>query len=177
MAGRERFASIASKAIHPMRNDVKPVIPSRQRDPSGGSDFDDARNPSHRRERGNDTDPAGPKRSTTYGSQTRDGAVTDASGTTGPVSHSNDRQSTTTGKLRNPDLERSARMGAAPDVSVYDIPTGDRPAAMPWLLAALVVVVGVLGLITYLSWPDRETDRDEATPRAFDRSVITEDQE
>ena len=57
--------------------------------------------------------------------------MTDPSGTTGPVSRSNDRTSTTTGKLRDRDLERSARQGEAPDVNVYPISIGESSFSVP----------------------------------------------
>ena len=179
------------------RNSIKPVIPPRRRgdakpassgkaipladdakrprgrsdySPSGreGEGFDAERGSSVRRERGDSVDPAGPKRSTVMGTLGTGGAVTDPSGTTGPTSRSNDRLSTTTGKLRDRDLERSARMGEAPDINVLNIPTGDSSFSVPVLMAVLAGVIGVLGLIAYLSWPTSPADRDDATPRAGD---------
>lgn len=138
-----------------MRNDIKPVIPARHDiPPEAGADFDRAGGSSIRRERGDSVDPAGPKRSSVYGSAGTGGAVTDPSGTTGPVSRSSDRLGATSGRLRDRDLERSARQGEAPDISVLDIATGTRSLSVPILMSALAALVAILLLIMYLSWPN-----------------------
>ncbi len=133
-----------------MRNDVKPVIPpQRPRAESvdtyevaeGDAAFDDENASGVRRERGDATDPAGPKRSAMVGGAGT--AVTDNSGTTADVSRSNDRLSTTTGKLRDRDMERSARMSAMPDTDV--LPTA-REATSLWVPALAAVLLIVLGL-------------------------------
>lgn len=164
-----------------MRNDVKPVIPprpSRSRRPTpaagnGGAAFDQEHGDSRRRERGDAVDPAGPKQSTVYGTLGTGGAVTDPSGTTGPVSRSNNRLSTTTGPLRDRDTERSARQGEAPDVNVLNIPTGDSSFSVPVLMAVLVGLIVVIGLVLFLAWPDPSTP-DPDTPRAGDREPPAE---
>lgn len=153
-----------------MRNDVKPVRTSRQtadddvNRPAEGADFDRARGSGARRERGDTVDPAGPKRSQVFGALGSGGAVTDPSGTTGPVSRSNDRESTTTGKLRDRDLERSARQGEAPDVNVLPISTADSSLSVPVIMAVLAVGVVILALALILAWPsDRAQEPDAAT--------------
>ena len=181
-----------------MRNDVKPVTPAARRrrpdsgasgesgaiplrkpaggdadySPSGrgGEGFDREGGSRVRRERGDATDPAGPKRSAVAGAMGTGGAVTDPSGTTGPTSRSNDRLSTTTGKLRggDRDLERSARMGEAPDVNVLNIPTGDSSLSVPVLMAVLAGVIGLLGLIAFLAWPSSTPETNDGTLRAGD---------
>ena len=161
-----------------MRNDIKPVIPPRRSgdapppparggggtakrgdnqgtyDVAGDSAYDDERKPSTRHERGDARDPAGPKPSARYGNAGTGGAVTDPSGTTGPVSRSSDRLNRTTGKLRaGRDAERSARTAAVGDVNTYAIPTGDSSIGVPILMAVLAATIGLLGLIAYWSWP------------------------
>ena len=162
-----------------MRNDVKPVIPSRRPkadapvgagagpgtakrgdnqgtyDVAGDSAYDDERKPGTRHERGDARDPAGPKPSTLRGGMAATGgAVTDPSGTTGPVSRSSDRLNRTTGKLRaGRDAERSARTAAVGDVNAFAIPTGDSSIGVPILMALLAATIGLLGLIAYWSWP------------------------
>ena len=179
-----------------MRNDVKPVIPPRddagraggdyplaaephhpRSDPSGGvgfppnppageADFDREHGSSVRRERGDRTDPAGPKRSAEYGAMGLGGAVTDPAGTTGPTSRSNDRQSRTTGKLRDRDMERSARMGEAPDVNAYNIPIGTRSLSVPVLMSAMAVMIALVLLVAWWSWP-----RESVYEKALDENV------
>ncbi|MEL7239897.1 MAG: hypothetical protein AAGK78_13650 [Planctomycetota bacterium] len=157
-----------------MRNDVKPVIPDAAGNPTidadankpvAGASFDDVDASGVRRESGDSVDPAGPKRSQAPGVIASGGAVTDPSGTTGPVSRSNDRTSTTTGGLgggQNRDLERSARQSAAPDINALPVPTGDTSISVGLLAAVLAIVMAVLGLITFLSWPsDVETPSDQ----------------
>ncbi len=153
-----------------MRNDIKPIIPRRRKGsaiggayglkespegrgvPGNGSGFDAERGSSVRRERGDATDPAGPKRSTTTSASGAQVVVTDASGTNATVSRSNDRTSTTTGKLRDRDLERSARMSAEPDVRALDIPLGDSSEAVPIIMAVGVGVVALLGFLLVMSF-------------------------
>ena len=121
--------------------------------PREQADYDAEHGSSVRRERGDRVDPAGPKRSAVAGTLGTGGAVTDASGTTGTVSRSSDRQTRTTGKLRDRDLERSARMGAAPDINVLNIPTGDSSFSVPVLMAAFVALFAVLAVVAFFSWP------------------------
>ena len=121
--------------------------------PEGGEDFDQEHGSSVRREHGDSVDPAGPKPTQAVSGLGEGGAVPDPSGTTGTVSRSNDRLSTTTGKLGDRDLERSARQGEAPDVRALSIPTGDSSMSVPIVMAVAVVVVAILGLIVFLSWP------------------------
>ncbi len=98
------------------------------------------------------------------------GAVADASGTTGPVSRSSDRGSTTTGKLRDRDLERSARQGEAPDIDALDITAGTRTLSVPILMSALAAGMALLLLVAWLSWPDR-VEREDGTPMAGQREL------
>ena len=179
-----------------MRNDVKPVRhdPYDLKDappaakPAGGmpakptgrpvdtdgdtpgpreeADYDAERKSGVRHERGDRVDPAGPKRSARAGNYGTGGAVTDASGTTGTVSRSSDRENRTTGKLRDRDLERSARMGAAPDVDVYSIPTGDSSFGVPVVMAALVALFALLAVIVFFSWPTKKVTNPNAVPTA-----------
>jgi hypothetical protein len=160
-----------------MRNDIKPVIPSRQSETpaDAGSDFDRSAGSSVRRERGDSVDPAGPKRRSVYGSMGTGGAVTDPSGTTGPVSRSSDRGSTTTGKLRDRDLERSARQGEAPDIAALDIATGTRTLSVPILMSALAIGLFLLFVIAWWSWPREPVARDDATPIAGQREAPGEE--
>ena len=154
-----------------MRNDIKPAVPPRETSHAGdaqpphddpratagspsGADYDREHGSDIRRERGDAADPAGPKPSQVYGALGSGGAVTDPSGTTGPVSRSGDRMSTTTGHLGDRDLERSARQGEAPDVNVYPISTGDSSFSVPTLMVALVILMAIIGAILFLSWPD-----------------------
>ena len=173
-----------------MRNDVKPVIPGMNKEtapepqetrepeprpdhagdvpgPAGEGDFDREHGSSVHRERGDSVDPAGPKQSSVPGSLGTGGAVTDPSGTTGTVSRSNDRMSTTTGRLHDPDLERSARQGEAPDVNVLDISTADSSFSVPVLMAALAGLIAILGLVLFLTWSSEPVEPvDEAAPAA-----------
>lgn len=152
-----------------MRNDIKPVRtppldPAADANrPAGEADFDREHSSGARRERGDSVDPAGPKRSQVFGALGSGGAVTDPSGTTGPVSRSNDRQSTTTGKLRDRDLERSARQGEAPDINVLPISTADSSMSVPVIMAILAIGVAVLALVLLLAWPSND-DADGGAP-------------
>ena len=174
---RLRWAEYARPALI-MRNDVKPVIPPPATPgPSrGGAAFDAERNPSVRRERGDAVDPAGPKPSSVPGVGGTGGAVTDPSGTTGPVSRSNDRLSTTTGKLHGDhDLERSARQGEAADINALAINTGDSSMSLVVLMALLACVFAILGVIVYLNWPDateNQRDPNAVGPRDFDAAGV-----
>lgn len=162
-----------------MRNDIKPVIPARHDvppndagatpGPPAGADYDRAHGSSIRRERGDSVDPAGPKPRSVYGSMGTGGAVTDPSGTTGPVSRSSDRMSTTTGRLRDRDLERSARQGEAPDITALDIATGTRSVSVPLLMSALAILVAILFLIVYFSLPGEPSEQPEI-PRVGQRN-------
>jgi hypothetical protein len=158
-----------------MRNDFKPVIPNRQTGASdagaAGADFDRAGGSSVRRERGDTVDPAGPKRRSVYGSMGTGGAVTDPSGTTGPVSRSGDRSSTTTGRLRDRDLERSARQGEAPDIEALDIATGTRTLSVPILMSAMAIGIFLLLVIAWWSWPREPVVRDDSAPIAGQREA------
>lgn len=162
-----------------MRNDIKPVIPNRQPEssnppgaaPASGADYDRSGGSSVRRERGDTVDPAGPKRRSVVGSMGTGGAVTDPSGTTGPVSRSSGRGSTTTGKLRDRDLERSARQGEAPDIDVLDIATGTRTLSVPILMSAMAVGIFLLLLIAWWSWPREPVVREDGTPMAGQRDI------
>ncbi len=170
-----------------MRNDVKPVIPNRHSagqprgpddagatpGPPAGADFDREHGSGPSRERGDSVDPAGPKRRSVYGSMGTGGAVTDLSGTTGPVSRSNDRTSTTTGRLRDRDMERSARQGEAPDISALDIATGTRTLSVPLLMAGLALLMALLFAIAWFSLPDDSSPTDDI-PRAGQRSLPEE---
>ncbi len=162
-----------------MRNDVKPVIPPTTtpkpaRGGRAGAAYDAERNPSVRRERGDTTDPAGPKPSTVPGTLGTGGAVTDASGTTGPVSRSNDRQSTTTGSLGDRDMERSARMGEAPDIDVLNIPTGDSSLSVPVIMALLAAVIAILALVVVFSWPDSAAENDSGVLSPRDVNAVSD---
>ena len=187
-----------------MRNDVKPVThdpydlkdaPAAKR-PTGGApdmpkrpkvdtdgdtpgpreeaDYDAEHGSSVRHERGDGVDPAGPKRSQVAGSYGTGGAVTDASGTTGTVSRSSDRENRTTGKLRDRDLERSARMGAEPDVDVYNIPTGDSSFGVPVLMAVFAVIVALILVIAFFSWPTKKAKPANGVPTAGSGLVTDE---
>lgn len=149
-----------------MRNDVKPVRPDRDPDKPAKPGYEVAHDapgtPGRIRERGDATDPAGPKPSSRIGSNTLAGAVTDRSGTTGPVSRSSARTTTTTGKLRDPELERSAREGEAPDVQVLDQP--GYTANLPLFVASILAVILIVGLIVWLSWPAAAPADDAAHP-------------
>lgn len=143
-----------------MRNDVKPVRTRRDTDPAddvnrpaGEGDFDREHGSGVRRERGDSVDPAGPKRSQVFGALGSGGAVTDPSGTTGTVSRSSGRGSTTTGKLGDRELERSARQGEAPDVDVLPISTADSSMSVPVIMAVFAVGILLLALILILAWP------------------------
>ena len=163
-----------------MRNDVKPVThdpyavdpapakpPAQARPqvkgrvdtdgdtpgPRGEADYDREGGSSVRRERGDRIDPAGPKQTARLGNYGTGGAVAGTSGTTAPVSRSNDRESTTTGKLRDRDLERSARHGDGADIDAYSIPTGDSSFGVPVLMAVMAIVVALLLIVLYFSWP------------------------
>ena len=178
-----------------MRNDVKPVIRNPDNDPpvggahpatpapgtpprsggggggGGGADFDREGGSGVRRERGDRVDPAGPKRSQVYGALGDGGAVTDPSGTTGPTSRSNDRASTTTGKLRDRDLERSARQGEAPDIRVLPISTGDSSLSVPVIMAVFALLIAVLAVVVFLSWPTTVDTNADGTIRAGARDL------
>ena len=161
-----------------MRNDVKPVIPQK-RDPKNrgrdalplkpsstrgrGSAFDDEHADPRRRERGDSTDPVGPKPSRVAGTLGMGGAVTDPSGVTGPVSRQNDRLSTTTGSLPNRDLERSARMSEMADVTALPmVTTGTNGLSVPILMALLAGAFALLAFVAWLAWPE---------PKAYDSDV------
>ena len=143
--------------------------------PRGEAGYDREHGSSVRRERGDRVDPAGPKRSAVAGSLGTGGAVTDASGTTGTVSRSSDRMSRTTGKLRDRDLERSARMGAAPDVNVLDIPTGDSSFSVPVVMACFAALFAVLALVAFFSWPTKKVTNPDAVPTAGSGVVRADD--
>lgn len=158
-----------------MRNDVHPVPPDADlphsssgdvNKPAAGAGFDDEHASGVSRERGDSVDPAGPKPSEVAGDLGEGGAITDPSGTTGTVSRSNDRLSTTTGSLGDSpearDLERSARQSAEPDVRALSIPTGDSSMSVPILMAVLAVVIAVLALIAFFSWPSDAQPADDS---------------
>jgi hypothetical protein len=163
-----------------MRNDVKPVTPKKSRPAGGGSlelkedsAFDAERNSGRRRERGDDTDPVGPKPSASIHTGTTV-TVTDPSGTTGPVSRSNSRTSTTTGKLRDRDLERSARTSSAPDIALAT-PRDTLSNALPWTIGLLAILIALLSLgIFAFSGGGDEPDTDSGIIRAGDRVFVDE---
>ena len=164
-----------------MRNDVKPVIPQKRDPKSGaggslplkpaarrgrGAAFDDEHADSRRRERGDSTDPVGPKPSRVAGTLGMGGAVTDPSGVTGPTSRQNDRLSTTTGKLRDRDLERSARMSEMADVTALPmVTTGTNGVSVPLLMALLAGAFALLAFVAWLAWPE-QTVYDKDVPNA-----------
>ena len=176
-----------------MRNDVKPVshdpydlkdAPAATR-PAGGApslpkvdtdgdtpgpreeaDYDAEGKSGVSHERGDRVDPAGPKRAARVGNYGTGGAVTGTSGTTAPVSRSSDRENRTTGKLRDRDLERSARHGDGADIDAYSIPTGDSSFSVPVVMAVFVVIFAVLAVIAFFSWPTKKVVDPNAVPTA-----------
>lgn len=170
-----------------MRNQIKPVpddpAPREGREgaafppnpPADEADFDRREGSSVQRERGDSVDPAGPKRSTVAGTLHQGGAVTDPSGTTGPVSRSSDRMSTTTGKLGGDrDMERSARQGEAPDVAALNIPTGDSSFSVPVLMAIFAIGLALLLVILWFAWPRGATIYDEAAQPVPAQEQVTD---
>ena len=134
--------------------------------PREEADYDAEAKSSVSHERGDRVDPAGPKRSARVGNYGTGGAVTGTSGTTAPVSRSSDRENRTTGKLRDRDLERSARHGDGADINAYSIPTGDSSFGVPVVMAVLVVVVALLLVVLFFSWPTKRTPRPDGVPTA-----------
>ena len=142
--------------------------------PREEADYDAEGKSSVRHERGDRVDPAGPKRSARLGNYGTGGAVTGTSGTTAPVSRSSDRENRTTGKLRDRDLERSARHGDGADIDAYSIPTGDSSFGVPVVMAALVALFALLAVIAFFSWPTKKVADPNAVPTAGS-GLVTDD--
>jgi hypothetical protein len=152
-----------------MRNTVKPVPPPGGFDDGNdiplkkdGAAFDDEDASGVRRERGDAVDPAGPKRVTAAGLGVAKAVVDDPSGTTGTVSRSNDRLSTTTGKLGDRDLERSSRMSAEPDVDALPTVRDASGYSAPLLMATLAGLLAVMSLLWFAGCFSTDPVEDDA---------------
>ena len=78
------------------------------------------------------------------------------------------------GRLRDRSLERSARSGGGTDAELLDLDSGRRSLNVSVLMSALAVMVLVLFLIIFFSWPEGPITPQDASQQDASQQAATQ---